>query len=297
MPLSGAARTSCRTVADSLSRSAAVSASRLVDAIPKHNSRLTLRRMFDTPRSWYRDASHGCQAVNRECPTGAPHAIFHDSLPDTPAPIPATARGRRCVGLVGLLALLLQPQLASATPEIVSFRENPTLRGVLYKPDGPGPFPGLIYNHGSAPGMLNQQAFEALGPLFARRGWVFFAPYRRGQGLSATAGPFIGDEIASARNKGTWVGLFVAVPASLLLFLAVSAQATKMASDRLWSIPGPGRCVWSALERCSCGRRCDGAVARNGASQRSTRRRRLVTKAELCCHASHRHRRKLVRRH
>ena len=113
------------------------------------------------------------------------------------------------------------PNWRSATPEIVPFRENPTLRGVLYKPDGPGPFPGLIYNHGSAPGMLNQQAFEALGPLFARRGWVFFAPYRRGQGLSATAGPFIGDEIASARNKGTWVGLFVAVPASLLLFLAV----------------------------------------------------------------------------
>ncbi len=76
--------------------------------------------------------------------------------------------------------------------------------------------------------MLNQQAFEALGPLFARRGWVFFAPYRRGQGLSATAGPFIGDEIASARNKGTWVGLFVAVPASLLLFLAV------MRKQRRW---------------------------------------------------------------
>jgi carboxymethylenebutenolidase len=134
---------------------------------------------------------------------------------------PAAARVRRCVGLAGLLAWLLHPQPASAAPEIVSFRENPTLRGVLYKPDGPGPFPGLIYNHGSAPGMLTQQAFDALGPLFARRGWVFFAPYRRGQGLSATAGPFIGDEIASARNKGIRLGLLAAVPAALLLFLAV----------------------------------------------------------------------------
>jgi len=126
--------------------------------------------------------------------------------------------------LAGLLALLLQPQPALAAPEIVSFQENPTLRGVLYKPDGPGPFPGLIYNHGSAPGMLNQQAFDALGPLFASRGWVFFAPYRRGQGLSATAGPFIGDEIAAARNKGTWVALLVTVPASLLLFLLVARK-------------------------------------------------------------------------
>jgi carboxymethylenebutenolidase len=28
------------------------------------------------------------------------------------------------------------------------------------------------------------------------------APYRRGQGLSASAGPFIGDEIAAAEKKG-----------------------------------------------------------------------------------------------
>jgi len=95
---------------------------------------------------------------------------------------------------------------------------------VLYKPDGPGPFPGLVYNHGSAPGMLNQQAFEALGPLFVSRGWVFFAPYRRGQGLSATAGPFIGDEIAAARNRRTWLALCLAVPAALLLFLVVARK-------------------------------------------------------------------------
>jgi dienelactone hydrolase len=50
--------------------------------------------------------------------------------------------------------------------------------------------------------MLSKQAFEALGPVFASRGWVFFGPYRRGQGLSASAGPYIGDEIAAARKKG-----------------------------------------------------------------------------------------------
>jgi dipeptidyl aminopeptidase/acylaminoacyl peptidase len=48
--------------------------------------------------------------------------------------------------------------------------------------------------------MLSQQAFDALGPVFAQRGWVFFGPYRRGQGLSAGAGPYIGDEIDQAKQ-------------------------------------------------------------------------------------------------
>ena len=74
------------------------------------------------------------------------------------------------------------------------------LRGVLYKPPGPGPFPAVLYNHGSAPGTLNNQAFEAIGPRFTDRGWVFFAPYRRGQGGSA--GPYIGDQIDAARKRG-----------------------------------------------------------------------------------------------
>ena len=50
--------------------------------------------------------------------------------------------------------------------------------------------------------MLSKQAFDALGPVFASRGWVFFGPYRRGQGLSASAGPYIGDQIAAAEKNG-----------------------------------------------------------------------------------------------
>jgi len=50
--------------------------------------------------------------------------------------------------------------------------------------------------------MLNSQAFAAIGPRFVARGWVFFAPYRRGQGLSAAAGPYIGDQIEAARKSG-----------------------------------------------------------------------------------------------
>lgn len=88
-------------------------------------------------------------------------------------------------------------------PEIVHFKSGDrTLGGELYKPKGLGPFPAIIYNHGSAEGMLSDTASKAIGPLYAAKGWIFFMPYRRGQGLSAKAGPYIGDQIKEAEKKG-----------------------------------------------------------------------------------------------
>lgn len=102
-----------------------------------------------------------------------------------------------------LLSWFLLLPLFLFASEVVSFPSGDlTLQGVVYKPKGTGPFPAVVYNHGSAPGMLSRDAFEALGPVFASHGWVFFGPYRRGQGLSASAGPYIGDEIAAAEKKG-----------------------------------------------------------------------------------------------
>ena len=70
-------------------------------------------------------------------------------------------------------------------PAVVSFASGQlTLHGLMYKPEGSGPFPAILYNHGSAAGMLSQQAFDALGPVFVRRGWVFFGPYRRGRSFT-----------------------------------------------------------------------------------------------------------------
>src|SRR5256886_8513080 len=101
-----------------------------------------------------------------------------------------------------LFALLLLPSVL-AVAETVTFPSGEiTLHGVLYKPEGTGTFPAVIYNHGSAPGMMSKEAFAALGPVFASHGWVFFGPYRRGQGLSASAGPYIGDQIAAAEKAG-----------------------------------------------------------------------------------------------
>ena len=101
------------------------------------------------------------------------------------------------------LLLAVSAHGAAGEPEVVRFPSgDKMLGGELYRPAGTGPFPAVLYNHGSAPGMLNSQASKTIGPMFSSAGWVFFMPYRRGQGLSADAGPYIGDEVAAARRQG-----------------------------------------------------------------------------------------------
>jgi carboxymethylenebutenolidase len=105
------------------------------------------------------------------------------------------------LGCLILFWLLPLPFLSGA--DDVAFPSGDiTLHGVVYRPEGNGPFPAVVYNHGSAAGMLSKTAFEELGPVFASHGWVFFGPYRHGQGLSASAGPYIGDQIAAAEKNG-----------------------------------------------------------------------------------------------
>lgn len=109
--------------------------------------------------------------------------------------------------VIGLICLsfgrAVHAAASSAEPEIVRFQNQTIpLAGELFKPKGDGPFPAVLYNHGSAPGMLSSQASKIIGPLFAEKGWVFFMPYRRGQGLSAKAGPYIGDELKNAQDRG-----------------------------------------------------------------------------------------------
>lgn len=98
---------------------------------------------------------------------------------------------------------LANAEALQGTPDIVRFTANGVaLGGELYKPQGAGPFPAVLWNHGSAPGMLNSQAAKLIGPLFVAKGWVFFMPYRRGQGLSSKSGAYIGDEIDLAEKQG-----------------------------------------------------------------------------------------------
>jgi dienelactone hydrolase len=84
------------------------------------------------------------------------------------------------------------------------------LHGGLYKPVGDGPFPAVLYNHGSGPN-ANRDMPE-LGKLFASRGYVFFIPHRRGHGRSASQGTLITDVLAEerkARGVDAWSRLLV----------------------------------------------------------------------------------------
>ena len=60
-----------------------------------------------------------------------------------------------------LFALLLLPLVLAATETVTFPSGEITLHGVLYKPEGTGPFPAVIYNHGSAPGMSYNGSIEA----------------------------------------------------------------------------------------------------------------------------------------
>src|SRR5262245_7293838 len=92
---------------------------------------------------------------------------------------------------------------AGTAPDTVAFQSgDKTLHGLLYKPPGAGPFPTVLFNHGSAPGLVNNAAFDAIAPYFTQKGWAFFAPYRRGQGLSADAGTYVMTQIKAAGTQG-----------------------------------------------------------------------------------------------
>src|SRR5215475_494088 len=89
-----------------------------------------------------------------------------------------------CLVLVGLAASALAVFAAApdahsqgARPELVGFRSGALeLKGFIWKPEGPGPFPAILWNHGSEkrPGTV-----DGVAPFFLARGYVFFVPHRR----------------------------------------------------------------------------------------------------------------------
>jgi dienelactone hydrolase len=84
----------------------------------------------------------------------------------------------------------------SSGPETVLIQSgSATLHAMLWRPQGRGPFPAILLNHGSGRtredlerlGPYEQNA-EKLGPVFARHGYVFLYLFRRGVGLSSDQG-------------------------------------------------------------------------------------------------------------
>jgi len=59
------------------------------------------------------------------------------------------------------------------------------IQAYLYRPQGNGPFPVVIYNHGSRDGRERQSVpFEYIGRMLTRAGYVVLVPERRGYGKS-----------------------------------------------------------------------------------------------------------------
>ena len=98
--------------------------------------------------------------------------------------------------LCGLLLFALAQgiSVAQTKPEEVVFpiggRE---LHGFIWKPQGTGPFPAIVWNHGSEKLPGSQ---PALAKFYTAHSYVFFVPHRRGQGRSQ--GDYIQDLVAQA---------------------------------------------------------------------------------------------------
>jgi carboxymethylenebutenolidase len=98
---------------------------------------------------------------------------------------------RHCI-LCVLVLLLSAGALGQPKPQEVTFPSGKLqLHGFLWKPDGPGPFPVVLWNHGSEklPGWRPE-----LGAFYTAHNYVFFIPHRRGQGRSP--GDYIQDLLA-----------------------------------------------------------------------------------------------------
>lgn len=86
-------------------------------------------------------------------------------------------------------------QTSGAPEPVVVHNGSATLHALLWRPQGRGPFPAILLNHGSGRsreelerlGPYEQNA-QKLGPVFARHGYVFLYLFRRGVGPSADQG-------------------------------------------------------------------------------------------------------------
>jgi dienelactone hydrolase len=107
-------------------------------------------------------------------------------------------------------AQTVSPSAPPAAPQIADVRSgNLHLKGYFWKPAGPGPFPAILFNHGSGAddpqhtaGRTMAEAASDLAPIFLKHGYAFFYLCRRGQGLSADQGPFMQDLLKQAEAKG-----------------------------------------------------------------------------------------------
>ena len=104
--------------------------------------------------------------------------------------------------VASLTAVEARGQARVAAPDTVVVQSGTLeLRALLWRPVGRGPFPAVLFSHGSGPASLTLRSDRlALGPVFARHGYVFLFLFRRGSGLSATQGENSFDVMGRART-------------------------------------------------------------------------------------------------
>ena len=99
----------------------------------------------------------------------------------------------RLIGLLVVLAsrVVAQQPTTDWIPTPFSESGNPVrLEVVVYRPDGPGPFPALLFNHGSTGRGNDTTLFRrtviepTIARFFTERGWLVAFPQRRGRGRS-----------------------------------------------------------------------------------------------------------------
>jgi len=100
------------------------------------------------------------------------------------------------------LALAMDSSALIAPETVVIPSGKLRLKAFLWKPAGPGPFPAVLFCHGSGgadathtAGLPITEAAEKLAPLFLNHGYAFLYLFRRGQGLSVDQGPFMQDSL------------------------------------------------------------------------------------------------------
>ena len=108
------------------------------------------------------------------------------------------------------VAFAIEPPAPIVPETVVVPSGKLRLKAFLWKPTGSGPFPAVLFNHGSGgpdadhtAGMRVTEAAEKLAPLFLKHGYAFLYLFRRGQGLSVDQGPFMQDILRSEEaNNG-----------------------------------------------------------------------------------------------
>jgi carboxymethylenebutenolidase len=112
--------------------------------------------------------------------------------------------------LAGFVVALANAASAQSSPPVAAQGLSPQivdlpsgtlrLKGYFWKPAGTGPFPAVLFNHGSGAADAQHTAGQTMGeaaanlaPLFLKHGYAFLYLCRRGQGLSADQARFMQD--------------------------------------------------------------------------------------------------------